>query len=65
MPSPRSTTDAVTRKAGSTLSYSEQWELEPDRETLETLVAHVLIHEVGHHFGLSDEAMHALEEQAG
>ena len=32
-------------------------------ETLEHLVAHVLIHEVGHHFGLSDEDMHALEEQ--
>jgi predicted Zn-dependent protease with MMP-like domain len=24
--------------------------------------AHVLVHEVGHHFGLSDEAMHALED---
>ena len=34
-------------------------------ETLEQLVAHVLVHEVGHHFGLSDEAMHALEEAAG
>ena len=33
-------------------------------ETLEHLVAHVLIHEVGHHFGLSDEAMEALEEGA-
>ena len=30
--------------------------------TLEHLVAHVLIHEAGHHFGLSDEDMHALEE---
>jgi predicted Zn-dependent protease with MMP-like domain len=33
-------------------------------ETLEHLVAHVLIHEVGHHFGLSDAAMAALEAQA-
>ena len=33
-------------------------------DTLEHLVAHVLVHEVGHHFGLSDEAMHALEEAA-
>jgi predicted Zn-dependent protease with MMP-like domain len=33
--------------------------------TLEELVAHVLVHEVGHHFGLSDETMHALEEAAG
>lgn len=33
-------------------------------ETLEHLVAHVLIHEVGHHFGLSDDDIHALEEAA-
>lgn len=33
--------------------------------TLEALVAHVLIHEVGHHFGLSDDDMHALEAAAG
>lgn len=32
-------------------------------EELEHLVRHILIHEVGHHFGLSDEDMHALEEQ--
>ena len=31
-------------------------------ETLEDLVAHVMIHEIGHHFGLSDADMHALEE---
>ncbi|MCH8616636.1 metallopeptidase family protein [Sphingomonas sp. SM33] len=31
-------------------------------DTLEHLIAHVLVHEVGHHFGLSDEDMHALEE---
>ena len=32
-------------------------------EEFEHLIRHILIHEVGHHFGLSDEAMHALEEQ--
>lgn len=32
-------------------------------ESFEHLVRHILIHEVGHHFGLSDEDMHALEEQ--
>ncbi len=32
-------------------------------EALEHLVRHVLIHEVGHHFGLSDDDMHALEAQ--
>ena len=41
----------------------DEWIARGD-ETLEHLVAHVLIHEVGHHFGLSDEAMHALEEAA-
>ena len=33
-------------------------------ETLEALVSHVLVHEVGHHFGLSDADMHALEQAA-
>jgi predicted Zn-dependent protease with MMP-like domain len=33
-------------------------------EELEHLVTHVLIHEVGHHFGFSDDDMHALEEEA-
>ena len=32
-------------------------------EPFEHLVRHILIHEVGHHFGLSDEDMHALEGQ--
>jgi len=40
----------------------DEW-VERGNETLEHLVAHVLVHEVGHHFGLSDEAMHALEEE--
>ena len=31
-------------------------------DSLEHLVAHVLVHEVGHHFGLSDADMHRLEE---
>jgi predicted Zn-dependent protease with MMP-like domain len=35
-----------------------------DGEALEHLVRHVLIHEAGHHFGFSDEDMHALEAQA-
>lgn len=33
-----------------------------DGHELEHLVRHVLIHEAGHHFGFSDEDMHALEE---
>lgn len=28
---------------------------------LDDLVAHVVTHEIGHHFGLSDDDMHALE----
>jgi len=27
------------------------------------LVHHILVHEVGHHFGLSDEDMHRLEDE--
>lgn len=34
-------------------------------ETLGAIIAHVLIHEIGHHFGLSDEDMEALEAQVG
>jgi predicted Zn-dependent protease with MMP-like domain len=30
---------------------------------LAELVRHVTIHEIGHHFGLSDAAMHALEDE--
>jgi len=33
-------------------------------EDLTRLVRHVLIHEIGHHFGLSDEAMEAIEDAA-
>ena len=36
-----------------------------DGHDLEHLIAHVVIHEIGHHFGLSDADMHALEEGAG
>ncbi|WP_200939483.1 metallopeptidase family protein [Aureimonas sp. Leaf454] len=32
-------------------------------ESLGTLVSHVLIHEIGHHFGLSDGDMEALEAE--
>src|SRR5215475_11213596 len=33
-------------------------------ETLGAVIAHVLIHEIGHHFGLSDADMEAIEAQA-
>jgi predicted Zn-dependent protease with MMP-like domain len=33
--------------------------------SLEALVTHVIVHEVGHHFGFSDADMHAIEEAAG
>lgn len=31
---------------------------------LEELVRHVVVHEAGHHFGFSDDDMHALEDDA-
>jgi predicted Zn-dependent protease with MMP-like domain len=34
------------------------------RVSLEQLVSHIVIHEVGHHFGFSDDDMHALEDSA-
>ena len=33
-------------------------------ESLGALVTRVLVHEIGHHFGLSDEDMYAIEDQA-
>jgi len=33
--------------------------------SLEALITHVIVHEAGHHFGLSDEDMHAIEDAAG
>jgi predicted Zn-dependent protease with MMP-like domain len=34
-------------------------------ETLGAIIAHVLVHEMGHHFGLSDADMEAIEASAG
>src|SRR5690348_4674133 len=34
-------------------------------ETLGAIVKHVLVHEIGHHFGLSDADMTAIEQTAG
>jgi predicted Zn-dependent protease with MMP-like domain len=33
-------------------------------ETLGSIITHVLIHEIGHHFGLSDDDMHEIERAA-
>jgi predicted Zn-dependent protease with MMP-like domain len=35
-----------------------------NEETLGDIVAHVLIHEIGHHFGLSDDDMVRIEDSA-
>lgn len=37
-------------------------EMEDTGVSFAALVRHVVIHEAGHHFGLSDEDMHALED---
>ena len=34
-------------------------------ETLAEIVAHVLVHEIGHHFGFSDEDLEEIERRAG
>ena len=36
-------------------------EWQSSRVSLDQLVSHIVIHEVGHHFGFSDDDMHALE----
>ncbi len=35
-----------------------------NEETLGDIISHVLIHEIGHHFGLSDDDMQAIEDSA-
>jgi predicted Zn-dependent protease with MMP-like domain len=39
-------------------------EWQSTRLSLEQIVSHIVIHEVGHHFGFSDDDMHALEDSA-
>jgi len=41
----------------------DEWAARGD-VTLEELVSHVLVHEIGHHFGLSDEQIDAIEAAA-
>ncbi|MDD3838305.1 MAG: metallopeptidase family protein [Phenylobacterium sp.] len=41
----------------------DEW-AENGEVTLEELVTHVLVHEIGHHFGLSDAQIHAIEAAA-
>jgi len=39
-------------------------EWQSTRFSLEQIVSHIVIHEIGHHFGFSDEDMHAIEDEA-
>lgn len=41
----------------------DEWSARGD-VTLAELIAHVLVHEIGHHFGLSDDDIDAVEAQA-
>jgi len=38
-------------------------EWQSTRVSLEQLVSHIVIHEVGHHFGFTDDEIHALEDE--
>lgn len=38
-------------------------EWQATRFSLEQIVSHIVIHEIGHHFGFSDDDMHALEQE--
>jgi len=38
-------------------------EWQQTRFSLDQLVSHIVIHEIGHHFGFSDDDMHALEDE--
>jgi predicted Zn-dependent protease with MMP-like domain len=53
--------DVITLYREPILDYWEEGERE---EGLRHIIAHVLIHEIGHHFGFSDEDMERIEEAA-
>jgi predicted Zn-dependent protease with MMP-like domain len=42
----------------------DYWAESEDGETLGEIITHVLVHEIGHHFGFSDEDMEAIEAAA-
>ena len=42
----------------------DYWAESEEGETLGQIITHVLVHEIGHHFGFSDEDMEAIEAQA-
>ena len=42
----------------------DYWAESETGETLGEIITHVLVHEIGHHFGFSDEDMEELERQA-
>lgn len=44
-------------------SILAEWRESPG-VSLQELITHVLVHEIGHHFGLSDDDMHRIEEAA-
>lgn len=57
-PSPQAPVVMLYRRA-----ILDEW-IERGDVAINELVAHVLVHEVGHHFGLSDDHMDALLEEA-
>ena len=42
----------------------DYWAESEEGETLGQIITHVLVHEIGHHFGFSDEDMEAIEKSA-
>lgn len=38
-----------------------EWQATP--HSLDAIVSHIVVHEIGHHFGFSDADMHALERE--
>lgn len=45
-------------------SIIAEWRARRGAVTLKQLIAHVLVHEIGHHFGFSDDEMHDVEDEA-
>ena len=58
------TANAGASSASCAIGRHESGGIAQDQETLGAIITHVLVHEIGHHFGLSDDDMMQIEAGA-
>jgi len=55
--------ESFRRLCGEVVIAVEDFHWAEHEETLGAIVTHVLVHEIGHHFGLSDDDMYGIEDR--